>query len=229
MPIEIRNFIIAAAGIVLIGVIAIVVLISTRGPSPQQETNVTAQAPQSATGQPGAGPGTSTQPGTTGQTQQPPAAQQPSTGGTTQTPQAQPPAASNQAPAKPAPQHQTQAPKPAPKAKPSTPSGGGAKGESLADMVAKDMPSMVDFGATWCPACKQMKPIVDSIQKEYSGRVKVIYIDVDKNRQLAADSNVSSIPTQIYFDSNGKEVARHVGVDSVDNVRDRLDKLGVSR
>lgn len=107
------------------------------------------------------------------------------------------------------------------------PAGKGAGGKTLADMISKEMPTMVDFGAEWCPACKQMKPIVNQIEKEYKGRVMVIYIDVDQNKQITSDNNITAIPTQMFFDKDGKMVLRHVGVLQIDEVRDQLEKMGI--
>lgn len=136
-----------------------------------------------------------------------------------------PPAATKATPATPKP---TPPAAPPVQAKPQpVPASEGAGGKTLADMVSKEMPTMVDFGAEWCPACKQMRPIVDALSKEYEGRVKVIYIDLDQNKKLAADNKISAIPTQIFFDKTGKEASRHVGLYPKEQVKALFEKMGV--
>ena len=54
---------------------------------------------------------------------------------------------------------------------------------------------VVDFFATWCGPCKVMHPILEELSKEYSGKVDIYQIDVDKEQELAAAFGIRSIPT----------------------------------
>ena len=56
-------------------------------------------------------------------------------------------------------------------------------------------PAIVDFYATWCGPCKVMHPILEELSKEYSGKVDIYQIDVDKEQELAAAFGIRSIPT----------------------------------
>lgn len=56
-------------------------------------------------------------------------------------------------------------------------------------------PAIIDFYATWCGPCKAMAPVLESIGKEYTGKVDVYKIDVDKESELAAAFGIRSIPT----------------------------------
>ena len=56
-------------------------------------------------------------------------------------------------------------------------------------------PAIVDFYATWCGPCKVMHPILEELSKEYSGKVDIYQIDVDKEQDLAAAFGIRSIPT----------------------------------
>ena len=68
---------------------------------------------------------------------------------------------------------------------------------------------LVDFFATWCGPCKMVAPIVDEIAAE-NDDVTVLSVDVDQVGEAAADFNVASIPTIIYFE-NGKPLRTQIG------------------
>jgi thioredoxin 1 len=70
--------------------------------------------------------------------------------------------------------------------------------------------SMVDFWAEWCGPCRLIAPFVEQIADEYSGRVTVGKLDVDSNQRTAAQFNVRSIPTILFF-KDGKVVDQVIG------------------
>lgn len=69
---------------------------------------------------------------------------------------------------------------------------------------------LVDFWATWCPPCKMIAPILESISKEKAGAIKIVKVDVDKEPYLSRRFAISSIPTLILF-KDGKEVKQMAG------------------
>jgi thioredoxin 1 len=79
---------------------------------------------------------------------------------------------------------------------------------------------LVDFWASWCPPCRQMNPVIDSLAKDF----KVCKVNVDKNQALASHYDISSIPALLIF-KNGKVAARHVGVTPETTLRTELQKL----
>jgi len=58
---------------------------------------------------------------------------------------------------------------------------------------------MVDFGAEWCGPCKMAGPVIDQLEKDYAGKIKVGKLDVDENPQISQKYAVMSIPTVIIF------------------------------
>jgi len=72
-------------------------------------------------------------------------------------------------------------------------------------------PSLVDFGSDGCTPCEMMTPVLESLTKEYEGKMNVLFVHVRKEQILAARYGVQSIPVQVFFDKDGKEVFRHVG------------------
>jgi thioredoxin 1 len=70
---------------------------------------------------------------------------------------------------------------------------------------------LVDFNAIWCGPCRMLSPIIEEIAKEMEGKVKVAKLDIDSHQKVAAEYQVTSVPTLILF-KDGKEVNRMVGL-----------------
>ena len=86
-------------------------------------------------------------------------------------------------------------------------------------------PSFVNFGVIGC--CDKMYPIIEEISSKYEGKLNVVFIHVGKERVLAELYGVSSIPMQIFFSKEGKEVFRHVGFLPKEQVVAKLRELGI--
>jgi thioredoxin 1 len=78
------------------------------------------------------------------------------------------------------------------------------------EVLQSKVPVLVDFWAAWCGPCRMVAPIVEQLATEYSGRLKVVKVDVDENQEISAKYAVLSIPTLILF-KNGSAVERMVG------------------
>ena len=85
------------------------------------------------------------------------------------------------------------------------------KTEEFDAAVAAAPLAMVDFWADWCGPCKMLAPLIESLDKEYEGRVTVGKVNVDDEQELAIRYGVMSIPTVIFF-KDGQEIDRKVGV-----------------
>jgi thioredoxin 1 len=86
---------------------------------------------------------------------------------------------------------------------------------------------MVDFGADGCRPCDMMAPILEELKKTYKGNCEIIFVHVREEQVLASRYGISSIPVQVFFDKNGKEVFRHTGFFAKDKIIEQLGKLGV--
>ena len=87
--------------------------------------------------------------------------------------------------------------------------------------LASGRPTVVDLGARTCIPCKKMAPILETMSKEYQGRANVLFIDVHADQAAARKFRVQMIPTQIFFNAQGKEVKRHTGfMDKADIVKE---------
>ena len=78
---------------------------------------------------------------------------------------------------------------------------------------AKPKITFVELGSVNCIPCKQMQPIMKSIEEKYGEQVKVVFYDVWKSDQkkFAQQYGIKLIPTQVFLDENGKEFFRHEG------------------
>ena len=103
----------------------------------------------------------------------------------------------------------------------------GTSPEVPVEIPVKGMVTMLDLGANACIPCKMMAPIIEELQKEYSGKASIIFIDVWKNRKEAEKYGIRAIPTQIFYDKSGKETHRHVGFMDKQSIIQVLEKLGV--
>jgi len=71
--------------------------------------------------------------------------------------------------------------------------------------------TLVEFGATWCPPCKALLPILDELDQQYGERVNVVKVDCDDSPAIASEYRVMSMPTVIMF-HNGEPVEKLVGL-----------------
>jgi thioredoxin 1 len=88
--------------------------------------------------------------------------------------------------------------------------------------------TMIDLGATACIPCKMMAPIIEELQKEYAGKADIIFIDVWKNPAQGKKYGIRAIPTQIFFDAEGREFYRHTGFMNKKQIIEILSRMGVS-
>ena len=95
-----------------------------------------------------------------------------------------------------------------------------------AAVVAARLPKMVDVGADKCIPCKMMAPILEELKTEYAGKFEVEFVDAWKFREKAAQYGVQMIPTQIFYDANGKELFRRSGFIGKEDILSRWRELG---
>ncbi|MCL6628646.1 MAG: thioredoxin [Armatimonadetes bacterium] len=89
------------------------------------------------------------------------------------------------------------------------------------EVIKSAIPVLVDFWAEWCGPCKMIAPAVDAIAEEYSGKLKVLKVNVDKEPTLAGLYGVMSIPTLILF-KNGEIVEQMTGAMPKQKIVDRI-------
>jgi len=94
-------------------------------------------------------------------------------------------------------------------------------------LIGKGLPALIDIGAGTCIPCKMMAPILEELKKEYAGVFSVNFIDIHKNPDQVDKYNIRVIPTQVFFDASGKELFRHEGFFSKQDILAKWAELGV--
>ena len=79
------------------------------------------------------------------------------------------------------------------------------------DVLAADVPVIVDFWAPWCQPCKMMAPVFAKVAGRFVDQVKFVKVDTEANQALARDYNISSIPSLLIF-SGGEVIDARMGL-----------------
>ena len=90
------------------------------------------------------------------------------------------------------------------------------------------LPRLLDLGASKCIPCKLMAPILEELKKEYAETFNVEFIDVWKNPAAGKEYKIRMIPTQIFYDASDKEMFRHEGFMSKEDILAKWKDLGVN-
>lgn len=78
------------------------------------------------------------------------------------------------------------------------------------EVEKSSVPVIVDFWAPWCGPCRMVSPVIEKLAGKYSGKVKVVKVNVDDNQELAMKYEIMSIPTIMLF-KDGKVVDKAIG------------------
>ena len=89
------------------------------------------------------------------------------------------------------------------------------------EIIQANVPTLVDFHATWCGPCKMMSPVLDEFKKLYGDKVRVLKIDVDKNPAIADQFKVRGVPTLMLF-KNGKLLWRESGAFPLETLKQKV-------
>lgn len=100
--------------------------------------------------------------------------------------------------------------------------------QGKAAIEAAGVPKLLDLGSKSCIPCKMMAPILEELKEDYAGTFDVEFIDVGEreNAAKAKQYGIQMIPTQIFFDKDGKELWRHEGFLGKEDILAKWKELG---
>jgi len=92
------------------------------------------------------------------------------------------------------------------------------------EILESELPALVDFGASWCPPCRALEPIIKDLVDEFEGQVKIGSVNVDTCRETAGKYGIMNVPTLIFF-KGGQEVDRIVGLGPKEVIKVKIQTL----
>lgn len=96
--------------------------------------------------------------------------------------------------------------------------------DPVALALAAGKPAVIEFGANACVSCREMKPVLTALAQSYGDRITVLDVDILKERHLIGQYQIRLMPTQVFFDAQGRETGRNMGKISAEDI---LARLGV--
>jgi thioredoxin len=91
-------------------------------------------------------------------------------------------------------------------------------------IAASELPILVDFYATWCGPCQMMSKILERVNVELNGQIRIMKIDTDRYPQIASAHQIHALPTLVLF-KNGQSVDRLEGVLQAEQLIDRISQF----
>jgi len=90
------------------------------------------------------------------------------------------------------------------------------------EILRSELPVLIDFTASWCAPCKTVAPEVEAVARDLEGKAKVVKIDIDKSKRIAASLRIQAVPTFMVF-MKGRPVAADQGVLKRGQLREMLE------
>ena len=92
------------------------------------------------------------------------------------------------------------------------------------EVLESDIPVLVDFWATWCGPCKMLSPIMEQIENEYRGVIKISKANVEEVSKPVLDYNISGVPAIVIF-NNGKMLSKQIGLRTKEKIDIEIKKV----
>lgn len=95
--------------------------------------------------------------------------------------------------------------------------------EEFLKLISGQVPTLVDFHATWCGPCKMQGPILEELKQKVGDKANIIKIDIDRNQELSNRYRVQSVPTLMIF-KNGELVWRASGLHQLADLEAKINE-----
>jgi thioredoxin 1 len=100
-------------------------------------------------------------------------------------------------------------------------------GAAFSKALKSGRPTMAEFGLGTCEVCRKMAPLLEKAAAEYAGKANIVSVDLDEYAALGRYYQIRAMPTQIFYNTKGEEVGRHVGFLPSEEIASKLAELGV--
>lgn len=99
-----------------------------------------------------------------------------------------------------------------------------ADDDAVQRALRQGKPTVVEFGANACAACREMKPVLEALKREHGDRIGVLNVDLiaQKDANYIQRYGIQLMPTQVFYDAQGRETGRHMGKISGEQILARL-------
>jgi thioredoxin 1 len=94
---------------------------------------------------------------------------------------------------------------------------------SFKELTKSNIPVLIDFFATWCGPCQTMMPVLEKLKEDLGEEVRILKIDVDRNKALATKFSIRGVPAFLIF-KNGKQVWKGAGVQPLHELKAQIMK-----
>jgi len=95
------------------------------------------------------------------------------------------------------------------------------------NVIGNGKPVLLEFSSYYCRPCREMMPILEQLDKEYPSVFTVALADIWQKEKLAEQYKISVVPTQVFFDGQGKELFRHKGFYPAEQILAKWKELGI--
>jgi thioredoxin 1 len=89
--------------------------------------------------------------------------------------------------------------------------------------------TFVELGSDQCIPCKEMRPVMDGVQKAFGDQVEIVFYDVWDDPAPANEYGVQMIPTQVFLNEKGAEFHRHTGFYPQEDIEALLVEQGLTK
>ena len=94
-------------------------------------------------------------------------------------------------------------------------------------VLGSDLPVLVEFSSSRCPACRAARPLLENLAEEFDGRARIVEVNVEEERQLGGAFQIRAVPTLAFF-KNGEFVDGVRGAPPAAILRRKLEQLSGS-
>ncbi len=92
------------------------------------------------------------------------------------------------------------------------------------EVLKSELPVVIDLWAPWCGPCKALTPTLESVAADYEGKIKVVKLNIDDSPSIAAQYQVMSIPTLLFF-KDGKVESQSIGLVGKDKIASKIEAM----